>query len=131
MRNVLARFAAAAVLLLGTLGALGANAPVEVAPAPGSDAQTQVREMNLYVEEWKWTPDTIRVAQGTHVVLHIRSFDASRTFSMKGYKLKVPLPQDQVQTVEFDATRKGTFPWTCERPCGNGCAKLKGTLIVD
>lgn len=98
--------------------------------APVEDEQP-TKFIKLFVEEWKWSPNVIRVAQGTRVTIEAVSIEASRRFDLKAYGLKVRLPQDKPVTFEFVADKKGKFRWKCGRPCGNGCAKLRGTLIVE
>ncbi len=104
------------------------DAPPQAAPVP---AKRTVRTFQVYADNWYWQPDEIRVRKGDHVVLRLKSFRASRSFLLKGYKLDVLLPQDKEVRVEFDADRAGTFPFRCGRPCGDGCAKLRGKLIVE
>jgi heme/copper-type cytochrome/quinol oxidase subunit 2 len=109
-------------------------APAEEAPpAPPQEirAKRLVRTFKIFVDNRSWTPDTIRVKKGDHVVLKLHAYQASRSFVLKGYKIDKPLPQDEDVTVEFDADKTGEFPWKCGRPCGNNCAKLRGTLFVD
>ena len=101
-----------------------------LAEAPAPQPTRPVREFNLFAKEWTWEPENIRVKQGSHVVLHIESLDGARSFVLKPYGLKVPLPEGERVTVEFDADQVGTFEFKCGRPCGNGCAKLRGTLTV-
>jgi heme/copper-type cytochrome/quinol oxidase subunit 2 len=136
-----ARGVLAIALCLGGGGAIAAQqgappaappeAPDEAAPAAVAPAKRVVRTFKVYADNWSWTPDTIRVKQGDHVVLKLYAYRASRSFLLKGYKLDVHMPQDQEITAEFDADRKGEFPFRCGRPCGNGCAKMRGTLFVD
>jgi heme/copper-type cytochrome/quinol oxidase subunit 2 len=95
------------------------------------DEEAPVKFIKMYVEEWKWTPSEIRVKQGTRLKIEFLSYEASRRFDLKAYKIKVPLPQDKVVTFEFVADKKGEFKFRCGRPCGDGCAKLVGTLIVE
>jgi heme/copper-type cytochrome/quinol oxidase subunit 2 len=90
-----------------------------------------VKEIKMYAENWKWTPDVIRVEQGTQVVIVIDNVDASHRFDLKEYKLKVALPQDKTTTIEFIADKPGEFRWRCGRPCGDGCPKMVGTLVVS
>jgi heme/copper-type cytochrome/quinol oxidase subunit 2 len=93
------------------------------------DAPRKVIKMT--VENFKWVPDEIAVAEGTHVVLQIRSYDATHRFDLKKpYNLKVLLPQDETTEVEFVAKHVGKFKWKCGRPCGNGCPKMTGKLTV-
>ena len=127
------RTAGAWLLVIAGLALWGAAWAEEVpAPpaAPPAAVPRPVREFNLFVKEWTWEPGTLRVAKGSHVVLHIESLDALRSFALKDYGIKVPLPENERVTVEFDADREGTFEFKCGRPCGNGCAKLRGTLTV-
>jgi heme/copper-type cytochrome/quinol oxidase subunit 2 len=103
----------------------------EAAAADADDAPEQpIKEIKLFVEKWKWTPNEITVEQGTLVKVEALSYDASRRFDLKAFRLKVPLPEGQKVRFEFVADKVGKFHWKCGRPCGNGCAKLWGTLIV-
>jgi heme/copper-type cytochrome/quinol oxidase subunit 2 len=104
--------------------------PAEPA-APVEEAEDEVKLIKMYVEEWKWTPKLIRVPVGTKVRIEFLSYGASRRFDLKAYRLKVRLPQDKTVAVEFVADKKGEFKWRCGRPCGDGCAKLSGKLIVE
>ena len=130
----LTALALAALVLAGFAPAFRA----QEAPEPEPDAvaapveeQLPVKFIKLYVQEWKWTPNEIRVPVGTRIKIEALSYDSSRRFDLKAYKLKVALPQDKLVTFEFTADKVGTFRWKCGRPCGNGCAKLTGKLIVE
>ena len=102
----------------------------ETGAAPPEE-ELPVKFIKLYVQEWKWSPNEIRVPVGTKIKIEALSYDSSRRFDLKAYKLKVPLPQDELVRFEFVADKVGTFRWKCGRPCGNGCAKLTGKLIVE
>ena len=125
------------VLCIAVGVAVGQTAPPEGPPdSPELSAKPvpqkrTVRTFKVYGDNWNWTPDKIHVKQGDHVVLKLESFRASRSFVLKAYNLDALIPQDREVTAEFDATVKGEFPYKCGRPCGNGCAKLRGTLYVE
>jgi len=123
------------LLFSGSGEALGISAddPVdpEAAEAPAVSDEAPVKKIKMYVENWKFRPDTIRVKKGTRVLIEFVSRDASHSFVLKAYKLKVPLPEGKTDKVEFVADKVGTFSWRCGRPCGNGCAKMRGQLIVE
>jgi heme/copper-type cytochrome/quinol oxidase subunit 2 len=89
-----------------------------------------VKEFRMDVENWRWVPNTLRVTVGTKVVLRIKSYDATHRFDLKEWGLKVVLPQDETTTIEFVADKVGTFKFRCGRPCGDGCPKIRGKLIV-
>lgn len=113
------------VLLLAPMARAEDGAP-EAAPG----AARPVREFNLFVKEWSWDPGSLRVKKGSHVVLHVESLDGARSIVLKPFKVKAALPEGERVTVEFDADQEGKFEFRCGRPCGNGCAKLRGTLTV-
>lgn len=125
------------VLLAGLGGGVRAQDEAEETPAaaPAAVAEKEtdqpVKQVKLYAEEWKWSPREIRVKEGTLVKIEAFSYDSSRRFDLKDYKLKIALPQDKLVHFEFTADKKGTFKWKCGRPCGNGCAKMVGKLIVE
>lgn len=132
--------ALAVFVLAGFLPALQAQEAPEPCADPDPEAEAvaapveeeaPVKFVKLYVQEWKWSPNVIRVPVGTKLKIEALSYDSSRRFDLKGYKLKVGLPQDELVTFEFTADKVGTFRWKCGRPCGNGCAKLTGKLIVE
>jgi len=108
-----------------------AEESAEEAAADPADGEEPVKLIKMFAEEWKWTPNLIRVAQGTRIKIEFLSYGASRRFDLKGYNLKVRIPQGKLVSVEFVADKKGTFRWRCGRPCGNGCAKMTGKLIVE
>ena len=115
--------------------AAGAREPVApsdaaAAVAAEGDDEVPVKRIKMYARNWKWTPDYIRVKKGTRVIIDFFSEDASHAFQLKAYKIKVNLPQDKRAQIEFVADKVGTFPWRCSRPCGNGCPKMTGKLIV-
>jgi cytochrome c oxidase subunit 2 len=114
------------VLLFATV--LGAV--VFAGEEPAEESERPVLEIKMISENWRWIPDTIRVKKGTLVVLKIHSRNATHAFKLKEYGLKVSLPQGKTTTVEFVADKAGTFTWRCGRPCGNGCAKMRGTMTV-
>lgn len=122
----------AGLLLLAALPAVVARAEGAAAPATGAKpAARPTKRFKVDAEKWAWTPDTITVKRGTHVVLELTSGDASRAFELKDYNVKVSVPEGETARAEFDADRVGTFSWRCSRPCGDGCAKLKGKLVVE
>ena len=98
---------------------------------PASPAPPKTKWIKLYAEDWKWMPREIRVAQGTLLHIDFESRDSSHSFEIKELGIKVPLPQDKKASYEFVAEKKGEFRWICGRPCGDGCPKMIGKLIVE
>jgi heme/copper-type cytochrome/quinol oxidase subunit 2 len=99
----------------------------ESEPAP----EIPVKQIKMRAENWKWTPHVIRVELGTRLEIDVKSYDASHSFVLKDYGIKVALPEDSQKRIEFIADKPGEFKWKCGRPCGDGCAKMRGKLIVE
>ena len=116
----------AVVALLSTMALLAGGS----VRAADDDAEMPVKRIKMDAENWKWSPNQIRVQEGTKVILQIRSFDATHRFDMKDFGLKVVLPQDKTTTVEFIAEKPGKYKWKCGRPCGDGCPRMRGTLTI-
>lgn len=106
-------------------------APTEGPGTPAPEAKRPVRTFMVYADNWQWDPDVITVQKGDHVVLKLHAYRASRSFYLKAYKLDVHMPQDDDVKVEFDADKAGVFPFKCGRPCGDGCARMRGKLVVQ
>ncbi len=115
-------------LLLACCVALRAVA-ADAVPKPTPPPRT--KRFKVIAEDWKWEPREIRVTLGTLVHIDFESYDRSRSFDIKELGIKVPLSQDKLVTFEFLADRKGEFRWICGRPCGDGCPKMAGKLIVE
>lgn len=110
--------------------AVGTAVAIAEEAEPPAAGDEPVKQIKMYAENWKWTPDRMVVPKGTRVVITIDSRDAPHSFVLKEYGLKVKLPQDRTTRVEFVADKAGEFRWKCGRPCGDGCPKMRGTLTV-
>ena len=94
-------------------------------------SELPVKTFKMIASNWRWKPDLMRVPVGTRVRIEFQSYDASHSFVLKAYGIKQQLPEGKPGEVEFVADKPGEFKWRCGRPCGNGCAKMVGKLIVE
>ena len=128
-----ATLAVAGWLLFGLLAPASAaqeSAPPATPPTAAAEPERPIKRIRMYAENWKWTPRTIRVTAGTRLVIEVQNIDSPHRFDLKALGVKVQLPEDSRITIEFVADKPGTFRWRCGRPCGNGCPKMTGKLIV-
>lgn len=128
-REVLLPAILAAVLAFAAAPVAAQDAVGEKAAAP-EEGEAELKVIHMVAENWKFTPDEIRVKKGTVLRLEIQSYGAPHSFVLKPYRIKEPLPQNKKTTVEFVADKPGKFKWRCGRPCGDGCAKMTGKLVV-
>ena len=90
------------------------------------------RSFDVTASRFEFNPATIEVEEGDHVVLRLKSSDTTHGLSIKEYKIKQAIPKTgEVVTVEFDATKAGTFVFGCSEYCGSGHSRMKGKLVVS
>lgn len=119
-----------AVAVAALLVAAATGVATALDDVPDTDEEQPTKLIKMQARNWFWDPEQVRVKKGTRVVLVIESFDAPHAFQLKALGVKVNLPQDEKTRVEFVADEVGEFSWRCSRPCGNGCPKMRGKLIV-
>jgi cytochrome c oxidase subunit 2 len=102
------------------------------APAAPSDAPAPAtRTFEVVASRWKFEPEVLEVDEGDRVVLRMRSADTAHGLAIKEFKVKKDLPDTGEEiTVEFVATRVGTFKMECSEYCGKGHSKMRGRLVV-
>jgi len=110
--------------------ALAAAIPGPLAEETSAPAPAPVKQIKMLARNWEFIPARIEVVQGTRLEITIESKHAPHSFLLKDFGLDVKLPQDKVTVVEFVADKAGEFKWRCGRPCGDGCPKMQGILVV-
>ena len=103
------------------------------APAAPSDAPASptTRSFEVVASRWKFEPEVLEVDEGDRVVLRMRSSDTAHGLAIKEFKVKKDLPDTGEEiTVEFVASKVGTFRVECSEYCGKGHSKMRGRLVV-
>lgn len=105
-------------------------------PAPQPDAQ----KVEIVVDSYSFTPDTIKVTAGRPVELTLRSVTSliPHNFTIddpaSGLNLDVEIPSGEDVTVTFIPQNKGSFRFYCVKKSilGSHIKKgMKGTLVVE
>lgn len=91
----------------------------------------QIQEIEVTAKQFEFTPNPLRVKLGETVRLRITSVDVTHGFSLPEFGINEVLEPGETVTVEFQATKKGKFPFACSVACGIGHASMRGTLIVE
>jgi hypothetical protein len=97
------------LILLGVAGCTGQKL-ISLEGMP-PDAPSEI----FYIDEkdCRWSPDIIRVRQGTHVIIEIASLDRDVNFLLHGYDIRFRIPQGKRITAEFYAHTQGEFEFGC------------------
>lgn len=127
--------------------------PWEIYPEIGWNPQTQAVDPNAAkpgqekvvrtgknVEIWMtvirshFTPDTIEINTGDHVIWHLTSLertrDATHGFTVPGYNINLSLEPGESDTIEFDADMSGTFAFYCTEFCSALHLEMVGYLLI-
>lgn len=112
--------------------------PATAAPAPTTTggqttqppATPAVREFTVTAKQFAFDPAVIIVRKGERVRLHITSVDVTHGFALPDFGVNVDLQPNQTKTVEFIASKVGTFSFFCSVFCGSGHSAMRGTLQV-
>ena len=83
----------------------------------------------------RFTPDTIRVKKGDHVIVHVTNIettpDATHGFAVPSYNVQVSLDPGEVVSLEFDAKKTGAFAFYCTEFCSALHLEMQGWLLVE
>lgn len=89
------------------------------------------KAIEVTAARYRFEPATLEVTEGDHVVLTLHSADGTHGISIPQFKVKTAIPKGGAPvTVEFVATKAGTFPFECSEYCGSGHRQMKGRLVV-
>lgn len=111
------------LLVLGLCSGLTASLCAQGNPA--------VQKIKMTAQRYEFSPNEIHVKQGQTVRLVLTASDHTHGIEIKEFHVKTKLPQGETKTVEFMATKKGTFEFHCSEFCGLGHRKMKGKIIVE
>jgi nitrous-oxide reductase len=111
--------------------------PSEVAIQAGEERVERdgdVVDIYMTATRSHFTPDILRVNEGDHVRLHVTNIeitpDATHGFAIPGYNIQASLDPGEVVTVEFDASRTGSFAFYCTEFCSALHLEMQGWLLV-
>ncbi len=101
----------------------------EKGPKSPPDATTIVRKINVYAEQWKFSPNEIKIKQGERVKLVLRTLDDTHSFRVKKLGINVKIFPGKETVVEIEGKEKGKY--RIDSPGGDRAFKMKGYIIVE
>lgn len=89
------------------------------------------KTFEVVARKFVFEPDRIEVTEGDRVRLVVRSADSVHGIQIKRFGVNALVPRGgEAVTVDFTASRAGTFEILCSEYCGDRHDAMKGTLIV-
>lgn len=103
------------------------------APSPTITPSTsRSRTFVLYVKNWEFDPNIIRLKQGDRVTLQVKSLDVKHGIAIPDFNRSASLDPFKFVTIQFTAQKRGTFEYICTLNCGPaGYKGMKGVIIVE
>ena len=99
--------------------------------ASPSPADAPVKSFEVAASRYKFDPEIIEVDEGDRVVLKMRSVDVAHGLAVKEFNAKAAIPKGgEVVTLEFVASKAGTYALECSEYCGRGHKGMTGQLVV-
>jgi len=111
------------------------SAVVLVAALSGGIAASQEqgptrRPFTVTASRYKFVPARIEVNEGDLVQLKLRTTDIAHSLTIDGYRISKRVNPGKPVTFEFRADHPGTFPFSCTLQIDEGCARMRGELVV-
>ena len=99
--------------------------------AAGQAASSGYHEFTMTAKNFEFDPSTITVKKGEKVRLIITAADHDHGFKLDAFDIDQVLKKGDTETIEFTATKAGTFEFKCSVYCGRGHRRMKGKLVVE
>lgn len=87
--------------------------------------------IEVIAEDFEFIPDTIRVHEGTLVILKLKSIDGTHGFDLGAFGIDERLDENVLKVVEFYAAKKGEYGIRCSHFCGIGHLGMTAELIIE
>ena len=105
--------------------------PAEIGPVKASGNVVEIK-MKVLENLWEFEPSEISVRAGDKVRLHIFNEDTyDHGFAIEVFGVNRRLFPKRETTLEFIASKEGTFTFYCSVPCGEGHYSQTGFLNVE
>lgn len=87
--------------------------------------------VEMTAEHFHFTPDIVRVKQGTLVTIKVKAIDGTHGFSLGAFGIDERIEETETKTIEFYASEKGEYGFRCSHFCGIGHLGMTGKVIVE
>ena len=123
-------FVACSILILALAGC-GASKQFVAIPSNLDRNAVPHQEIAVTAQDYRFSPEEIRVHQGTLVTLRITAIEGTHGFALGAFGIEEMLDEGTTVRVEFYAAEKGEYSFRCSHFCGWGHFGMTGKLIVD
>jgi len=121
------------IFLVAIIILLGCSASQQFVAVPSNlDLETVPKDtIEVIAKDFEFIPDTIRVREGTLVILKLKSIDGTHGFDLGAFGIDERLDENVLKVVEFYAAKKGEYGIRCSHFCGIGHLGMTAELIIE
>ena len=92
---------------------------------------TAPRVIEVVAKRFTFEPAVIEVTDGERVRLNVKSEDGVHGLQIKKFRVNTMIPRGgKPVTIDFVASRPGTYEIVCSEECGDGHESMTGSLVV-
>ena len=96
-----------------------------------TSSKSPSRVVRVTTENWKFTPNVIRVKKGENITLSLQGLSGLHGFAVQDLGINVPVAQGKTVDVKLPTDKSGSFGFRCSIPCGLGHADMRGTIVIE
>lgn len=108
--------------------------PSDISTDANAESDLPTTELSMQAFQWGFSPNTIRVKEGTRLMIHLTTRDVAHGFSLAEFDVSETILPGKTTMASFVADKKGTFTFGCDIACGAGHDHMStegGTLVVE
>lgn len=102
----------------------------KTSPEPPQETKQEVKEFNIRAKRFNFEPAVIEVKEGDRVRLNVQAIDTTHGLAIPDFDVNLVLEPGQTKTVEFVASKKGSYSMFCSVFCGAGHSDMRGEFVV-
>jgi plastocyanin len=120
-------------VILVSVVAMGCGASQQFMAVPGSVDRDKVphERIEMTAEHFHFTPEVLKVKQGTLVTITIKAVDGTHGFKLGAFGIDERIEENGTRSIEFYAGEKGEYGFKCSHFCGIGHFGMTGKIIVE
>lgn len=102
----------------------------------GSDAQAAApsgnsRVIRVTVDNWSFSPNTIRAKKGEKVTLELTGINGVHGFGVPALGINEQIMPGQTVKIELPTDKEGAFDFRCSIACGSGHGDMTGQIVIE
>ena len=104
---------------------------VPTAMEKSQPAAAKTVTIDMTVENFKFTPNVIRVKKGDKLVIRLTDTTGVHGIGIRDLNISVGIGMGETKDIVIPTDTAGTFDFRCNVPCGPGHKEMTGQIIIE